>query len=244
MAENPRRHDALDPASTSTGAVDRAASAGSSGAAAGDGDVDRTAAQGGATPRKRWILVQQLPLLVALVLLWIALWRDVSVLGLVTGAIVAVVVGRTFWLPPVELSGRFNPWRLLVLIGAVGGELVAASVQIARLALSRRGVRGNAVVEVNLRTSSDFVLTLTSIAVSLVPGSIVIEVDRARSKIFLHAIGVTDDAGVERVRRQALRMERRVVMAVGSKRDVERVCAVDAGAGAAAPGASDQEDRR
>ncbi|GAB3396807.1 hypothetical protein GCM10027515_00350 [Schumannella luteola] len=256
MAENPRRPDsrgsgagsASVAASTSTGAVDRAV-------LATDADAGAIGSANGAAPRKRWILVQQLPLLVALVLLWIALWRDVSVLGLVTGAIVAVIVGRTFWLPPVELSGRFNPWRLLVLIGAVAGELVAASVQIARLALSRHGVRGNAVVEVNLRTSSDFVLTLTSIAVSLVPGSIVIEVDRARSKIFLHAIGVTDEAGVERVRRQALRMERRVVMAVGSKRDVERVCAVDASPATQPEGivpeeiapkssSSDQEDSR
>lgn len=176
--------------------------------------------------RRRLLLVQQVPLIVALVLLWIALWRDVGVLTIVTGVVVAVGVSRTFWLPPVELSGRFNPMRLLVLLGAIAAELVVATVQLARLALSRHGVRGSAIVEVPLRTRSDFTLTLTAIAVSLVPGSIVAEVDRDGSVLFLHAVGVTDAAGIERVRRAALRMERRVVMAVGSRRDVERVRAV------------------
>ena len=60
--------------------------------------------------RLRVRLWQQLPLLVVLVVLWMLLWGNISLLNLVTGAILAVLVTRVFFLPPVDLSGRFNVW--------------------------------------------------------------------------------------------------------------------------------------
>lgn len=185
--------------------------------------TDRSTERATDRRQRRWVLWQQLPLLVALVLLWMALWREATVLSVGTGIVVAVVVSRTFWLPPVELSGRFNPLRLAWLMLALAGELVRATAQIAALAVSPGGVRTNAIVEARLATRSDFVLTLTAIAVSLVPGSIVIEVDRDNSTLFLHALGVRDEDGMRRVREQVARMERRVVLAVGSREDVGRL---------------------
>jgi multicomponent Na+:H+ antiporter subunit E len=57
-------------------------------------------------------LLRQLPLLVGLVVLWMFLWNQLTVLSFVTGVLVALLVTRVFFLPPVELSGRFNlGWR-------------------------------------------------------------------------------------------------------------------------------------
>ena len=47
----------------------------------------------GEVRRRLW---QQLPLLVGLVLLWMVLWNQFTVLSLVTGVVVAVVVTRVF----------------------------------------------------------------------------------------------------------------------------------------------------
>ena len=57
----------------------------------------------------RWALVRQLLLTTGLVILWIMLWDGWSVVHIVTGIIVAVIVTRLFYLPPIELSGRINP---------------------------------------------------------------------------------------------------------------------------------------
>lgn len=178
---------------------------------------DRTSAQ-----RVRWRLWQQLPLLVALVVLWMLLWGTVSAISLISGILVALAVTRLFYLPPVELSGRFNPFWFVVFLARFFVALVAASVDVAFQAIRPRGLRRNAVIAVDLVTVSDFITTLTAITVSLIPGSLVVEVDRDRSILYLHAINVEDDAAVEKVRATVLGVERSLVRALGSRQDVER----------------------
>jgi multicomponent Na+:H+ antiporter subunit E len=169
-----------------------------------------------------WRIWQQLPLLVALVLLWMLLWGQISWLSLVSGVLVSVGVTRMFYLPPVELSGRFNPFWFVVFLARFLGDLVVASFQVAFQAIRPRGVTSNAVIAVDLVTRSDFVMTLTSIVISLIPGSIVLEVDRADSILYLHALNVRDTVGVERLRAKVLSVERSLVRALGSKQDLER----------------------
>ena len=172
---------------------------------------------------RRWRVWQQLPLLIALVLLWMMLWGTVSALSVGSGILVAVVVTRLFYLPAVELSGRFNPLWFAVFLGRFAFDLVVGSFQVAFLAFGR-GVRRNAVVAVGLETRSDFVMTLTAITISLIPGSFVVEVDRSGSVLYLHAINVhgPEDAALLRDRVRAV--ERRLVRALGSRDDVERLC--------------------
>jgi len=167
-------------------------------------------------------VVQQLPLLIALVVLWMLLWATVSWLSALSGIVVAVVVTRFFYLPPVELSGRFNPFWLLVFLGHFLWDVVRGSFEVAWLSFRRQGVTSNAVIAVDLVTVSDFVTTLTAITLSLVPGSLVVEVDRERSILYLHVIGAETPEDVERVRQKGLSVERAIVRAVGSKDDVER----------------------
>ena len=177
-----------------------------------------------ATKREiRWRIWQQLPLLVVLVLLWMMLWGSLTPLTIVTGILVAVLVTRAFYLPPVELSGRFNPLWFLVFLVQFLGELVYASFQVGFQALSPRGVTSNSVIAVQLITRSDFLLTLTAIALSLVPGSIVVEVDREKSILFLHALNTRTQDDIDKAHNRVLEVEGRLVRALGSKDDVRRM---------------------
>jgi multicomponent Na+:H+ antiporter subunit E len=171
----------------------------------------------------RWRLWQQLPLLLALILLWMLLWGEVSLLSLASGILVAAIVTAVFYLPPVELSGRFNPLWFAVFLVRFGLDVVAGSVLVASRAFAPRPVRGNAIVAVRLRTASDFIMTMTATAVSLVPGTVVIEIDRDRATLYLHVIGAHDHAGIEAARRAALATEARLVRALGSREDVAEV---------------------
>jgi len=172
--------------------------------------------------RTRWRIWQQLPLLIVLVVLWMLLWGTVSAISVLSGIVVAVVVTRVFYLPPVELSGRFNPFWLVVFLARFFFSLVTASFEVAFLAIRPRALRSNAVIAVDLVTASDFIITLVSMTVSLVPGSLVVEVDRERSILYLHSINVSSEEGVEAIRENVLSIERSIVRAVGSARDVER----------------------
>jgi multisubunit Na+/H+ antiporter MnhF subunit len=87
-----------------------------------------------AARRAEWgVRLHELPLLVGLVLLWTMLWHEVSLLSVVSGIVVAVVVMRVFYLPPVELAGRFNVWYALLYLGYFLWHLALASWQVAWL---------------------------------------------------------------------------------------------------------------
>jgi multicomponent Na+:H+ antiporter subunit E len=184
---------------------------------------EETAAEQRAGDRKlRVRLWRQLPLLLVLVVLWMLLWGNISWLNLVTGLVLAVVVTRLFYLPPVDLSGRFNLFWFAVFAADFVWQLVVASFQVAVQAFAPHPVRSNSVVGVQLFTRSDFIMTLTAIALSLIPGSLVLEVDRERSLLYLHVLNTPDAAAVEKARSAVLLIERRLVRALGSREDLER----------------------
>ncbi|MCD1570374.1 MULTISPECIES: Na+/H+ antiporter subunit E [Agromyces] len=165
----------------------------------------------------RWGAVwRQLPLLIALVLLWVMLWDHIDVLTVVSGVVLAVTVTRALYLPPVLLSGRFNPWRGLLLGLRMMFDVVFASLQVAFLAVAPWWKPSNAIIAVQLLTRSDLVTTLTAEAISVVPGTVVVDIDRERGLLYLHALGTRTHDDVERVKRQVLGTEERIVLAMGT----------------------------
>jgi multicomponent Na+:H+ antiporter subunit E len=53
--------------------------------------------------------LRQLPYALWLIVLWLALWGQLSVLAVLTGMIIAFLVVRVFYVPRAEAPGRFNP---------------------------------------------------------------------------------------------------------------------------------------
>jgi multicomponent Na+:H+ antiporter subunit E len=169
------------------------------------------------------VIWQQLPLLVVLVILWMMLWGTVSWFSVLSGIAMALLVTRVFYLPPVELSGRVNVLWLAWFLVHFLIDLVRASFMVGAQAFDPRGVRGNAVVAVQLHTRSDFIITITSVVVSLVPGSLVVEIDRERSILYLHALNAPDQRGIDKVRAKVLKVEKDAVRALGSRADLRRL---------------------
>jgi multicomponent Na+:H+ antiporter subunit E len=90
-----------------------------------------------------------------------------------------------------------------------------SSIQVARVVLRPPRPLRNAVVEVNLRTPSDLVLTLVAEMTCLIPGSLVVEARRSTHTLYLHVLDIGDEEGVERFRQGVLDQETRVVRAMG-----------------------------
>ena len=177
-----------------------------------------TAARGPETPRRRRRVLQ--PRAVATVALaWVLLWDRLSWGNVVNGVLVGLLVTFAFPLPSIEFTGRLRPHRVLLLVGHFLVDLVGASWQVMRLAFGRRRPR-NAVIEVQLRSRSDFYLTITAELVALVPGSVVVEARRSTSVLYLHLLDVEREGRIEAQRTHVLAIERRVVRAFGSREEI------------------------
>jgi multicomponent Na+:H+ antiporter subunit E len=166
---------------------------------------------------------QQLPLLLGLVLLWTVLWGQATWLSVLTGFIIAIVVTRVFYLPPADISGRLNVWYALVFLAHFLLDVAIASFTVAFQALNPQPVPLSSIIGIQLRTRSDFVMTSDAIAMSLVPGSLVVEVDRERAILYFHTFDTQDAADVEAMRKKVLVVETRLVRAIGSKSDLARI---------------------
>lgn len=167
--------------------------------------------------------LRQLPYAVWLVVLWLALWGQLTVLALVTGVVIAALVVRLFYLPPAEAPGRFNPYRFVILAAVFAFDLMRASFHVAWLAIGPRQITVSSIIQVDLRTRSDLILTLTAEAITLIPGSFVVEVDRTNTVLYLHVLDAKTTSDVEAMRRAVFAQEERIIRAVGSADDVRRV---------------------
>ncbi|MBB2941417.1 multicomponent Na+:H+ antiporter subunit E [Actinoplanes lutulentus] len=152
----------------------------------------------------------------ALTVIWTLLWGSFTPLTVIGGLLIAIVVLTVFPLPPVTYAGRVHPLGVLKFAGRFAVDLVVASAQVAALAFRFGSTPRSAVIAVPLRVPSDLGLTLTAEALSLVPGSLIVEVDRERGVLYVHVLGVSDLADVERFRGEVLALERRLVAAFGS----------------------------
>ncbi|MEV0608927.1 Na+/H+ antiporter subunit E [Polymorphospora rubra] len=166
-----------------------------------------------ANPR-RWR--DQLVAVVWLVLVWNLLWGDFSIGNVIGGLVVAAVVLVFFPLPRVTFGGRIRPLALLRFVLQFLADLITASIQVAGMAL-RPGYRPNSgIIAVQLRVHSDLNLTLTAEALSLVPGSLIVEADRSTGTLYVHVLDIEGPDGVERMRREILELEARIIRATGS----------------------------
>ncbi|WP_309104396.1 Na+/H+ antiporter subunit E [Microbacterium sp.] len=157
----------------------------------------------------------QLPFLIWLVVLWMLLWGQFTVLSAVTGLVVAVFVTRVFRLPTVELSGRINVWYAALFVVQFLFAVLRGAVDVTMQVFDFRRQPGAAIMAVPLRYADDLVMTHVAVVSSLIPGSLVVEADRDRRVLYLHVIGVRDRAAVDRQRRIVLRWEERIVRALG-----------------------------
>ena len=158
--------------------------------------------------------------LLGLTLVWILLWGTFSWANLFGGLAVAAVVLIAFPLPPVVFGGRIRPVALARLVALFVYDLVLASVQVAVLACRAGPKARSAIIGVRLRVNTDLNLTLTAEALTLLPGSLILEVDRSAGMLYVHVLDVHDGAEAERFRKDVLALERRIVEAVGSPAEV------------------------
>lgn len=77
----------------------------------------------------------------------------------------------------------------------------------------------SAIVKRQLATQSDLVLTLIVDALNLIPGSLVLEIDKVQKVVYVHVFGVEDDDAIAQFHRDTDTLER--LFAAAFERDRE-----------------------
>lgn len=167
-------------------------------------------------------VVRRLPLVAWLVLVWVLLWGTYDVGTVFFGFVVAVLVVVVFPAPPIATNIVLRPLRIVQLLFFLTVDLVFSTARVAWQAL-RQGPRARAgIVEVTLVTDSDHLTAMVANAVSLAPGTFVLQIDRANRICYVYQLGMRASEA-DSVRRSVLKWERRVVRAVGSAEEVAMV---------------------
>jgi multicomponent Na+:H+ antiporter subunit E len=165
-------------------------------------------------------LWHQVPLLLWLVLVWNLLWGTWSWANLLSGALVALGVTFLLPLPPVVGGSRVRPVALVRFLGHFVADLVRSGALVAWQTIRPQGIDRSAIISVQLRTDSDLLLTLVTQTLNLLPGSMVLDVDRASKSLLMHVLVVRDEGEVERQRADVLRVEERITRAFGSADEI------------------------
>lgn len=166
---------------------------------------------------------RRLPFFLWLIALWMLLWGQFTVLAAVTGLVVALFVTRVFRLPPVELSGRVNLWYGAAFVVMFFFAVLRGSLLVAWQTVNLARYPGTAIIAVPLRTDDDLIMAHVGVTASLIPGSLIVDVDRDRRILYLHVIGVSSDRDVEAQRASVQRWEERIVRAVGSRAQLDAI---------------------
>lgn len=154
-----------------------------------------------------------LPLMVWLVVVWVALWSDVSA-GTVAGG--AAVAGLSLLLFPhagPRAGVTIRPLATLRFLGYFLYKLVEANAVVAWEVLTPNNdsVR-EGVVAVEVAGASDAVVTVLANAISLTPGTLTLDVRRDPTMLFVHVLHLRS---VERTRDEVHRLETLVLRAFG-----------------------------
>ena len=153
---------------------------------------------------KRWLAFTWL------VVVWVALWGELSLANVLGGAAVAIIIGLVFPLPPLPATPRFRLWSIVVLAAVFVRDLTVASFQVALLAWRPGPPFKVSVVRTNVATTSEATLTLVAEMTSLVPGTIVLETNSASRTMYLHCLDVSTPEEVEDIRVMVASLDQRV----------------------------------
>lgn len=153
--------------------------------------------------------------LVGLTLLWLLMWGSWSWGTLAMGLLMATIVLLVFPMPRRLARFRFRPLAMAWLTITFLSNLFWSSLVVSWMAMRRRGITAGRVVAIRLHETDDFRRTVTAEMTSLVPGTVVIDLD-SQGHLLIHIIDHCDDVRLLAEAERIHRLERRVARAFGA----------------------------
>ncbi|MFC7586978.1 Na+/H+ antiporter subunit E [Nonomuraea antimicrobica] len=160
-----------------------------------------------------------LPLVAWLALVWVTLWGDLSAGNVLGGLVTGLVVTWALPLPVLDPGIRVRPVPLVRFLLWFGWDMVTSTVRVV-FWVAHPGPPPVRLVRVPLRTSSESMTVMIMIALTTVPGSLVVE--RYPGELLLHVLGRPGEIA-DAVRADVAGLESRIVAAFGTRGDREEL---------------------
>jgi multicomponent Na+:H+ antiporter subunit E len=162
--------------------------------------------------------VNRLFQMVFALVVWLALWGEVSVINVASGVLVVAILALLF--RPETHGHTLHPFALVRLLAVFVWRLVSSSATVVLAVLAPTPARlRSGVVGVALSHPSTLVATIVADAISLTPGTLTLEARYSDDGstpseppvLYIHVLGLSDPAAI---RDDVRRLERLVVSAV------------------------------
>jgi multicomponent Na+:H+ antiporter subunit E len=153
-----------------------------------------------------------------ILVVWLALWGDISAVNVVSGILVVGVLAVLF--RPEPRQHRLHPLALVRLLAVFVWRLLSSSATVVLAVLAPTPARlRSGVVGVRLSHPSTLVATIVADAISLTPGTLTLEAryaddessDSVPPVLYIHVLGLSDPSAI---RDDVRRLEQLVVSAV------------------------------
>jgi multicomponent Na+:H+ antiporter subunit E len=155
---------------------------------------------------------RDIPYGLGLLAIWVALWQDISVANIASGAVVSVIIVRFVRLERARHPWPFRPLPALRFALYFCWKLIEASAVVAWEVVTPRNKINEGIVAVPIRGWSDGFITLVANAISLTPGTLTIEARRDPAVLYVHVLHLRD---VEALRTDVRRLEELAMQAFG-----------------------------
>ncbi len=145
---------------------------------------------------------------------WVMLWRDLNIGTFVAGLLLASLVMAILPFPPAVFGLYLRPWAFVVLVVRFVADVVKASVEVAYQSVAPWKFPVGRFVDVQLYSAQDLPRTLTAELTSLVPGSLVVDMDPETGVLTLHLFDVPTQADIDAAVARVHDQERRLLRAL------------------------------
>lgn len=139
-------------------------------------------------------ILPQPTMTLAIIGLWMVLASTLSLGNLLLAVLLGVSIPwltQSFWPDRPHLA---RPVTGIALFARVVADIVIANWEVARLVVGPLDRLKPAFIDVPIDIDNPFVATLLASIVSLTPGTVSVDIDRAAGILVVHALNVTDEA--------------------------------------------------
>lgn len=159
-------------------------------------------------------MIRRLPLVVWLAGVWVALWGDLDIANVTVGVVIALALALAFRFPRLPTaSSTIRPLRAIGFLGFFVWKLVAASAIVAWEVVTPRNRINEGIIAVPVHGTSDVLVTIVANFITLTPGTLTLEFERAPSVLYIHVLHLRS---IDAVRHDVQRLEHLVIRAFGS----------------------------